>query len=105
MKKGDKITSSQADDFLKDDVQTAESTIASKVTVSLNQNQYDALSSFIFNLGSRNFGGSTLLKKINEGKFSEAADEFPKWKMAGGKVMPGLVRRRAAERDLFLKKI
>lgn len=104
MKKGDKITESEADDFFNLDVSRVEFYISIYVTVDLTQNQYDALCSFIFNVGRGNFAGSTLLKKINEKKFSEAAAEFPKWIYAKGQVMPGLVRRRAAERELFEKK-
>ncbi|EPF81527.1 lysozyme, partial [Acinetobacter gyllenbergii] len=50
------------------------------------------------------FKDSTLLKKLNAGDFMGAADQFPQWNKGGGKVMKGLVRRRAAERELFLKK-
>jgi lysozyme len=79
----------------------------------LNQNQYDALCDFVFNVGPGREGvkdgfvtlksgePSTILRKLNAGDYAGAAAEFPKWAKASGKVMPGLVKRRAAERELF----
>jgi GH24 family phage-related lysozyme (muramidase) len=69
----------------------------------LAQEQVDALASFVFNVGVRAFGASTLLKLLNQGQDVKAADEFQKWNKAGGKVSRGLVRRRQAERQLFLR--
>ncbi len=71
------------------------------VTVPLNQDQFDALVSFTFNLGEGNLKSSTLLKKVNAGDFAGAAQEFQRWNKAGGKVLPGLTRRRACEALLF----
>lgn len=102
VKAGDIITGEQADSFLREDAQVAEITVDGAVKVPLNQNQFDALVSFTFNLGVKNFVGSTLLEKLNEGDNQGAADEFLKWHNAGGKMLPGLLRRRAAERELFL---
>lgn len=73
------------------------------VTVDLNQNQIDALCSFIYNVGSGNFIKSTLIKKINQKDFTGAAEEFLKWNKAGGKVYDGLTKRRNSEKTLFLK--
>jgi len=73
------------------------------VTSNINDNQFSALVSFAYNCGVGNLSGSTLLKRVNEGKFQEAADEFLKWDKAKGQVMAGLTRRRQAERALFLK--
>ncbi len=70
------------------------------VTVELNQNQFDALTDFVFNVGPKAFSGSTLLRLINESRFSEAAMEFPKWHLP---PLPGIIRRRAAEQALFLR--
>ncbi|KQD16250.1 lysozyme [Acinetobacter baumannii] len=70
----------------------------------LTQNQFDALVSLAYNIGSGAFKGSTLLKLLNKGDYKGAADQFLVWNKAGGKVMKGLVRRREAERALFLKK-
>lgn len=99
---GDKCTTQQADTWLREDCRVAEMVIGTNVKVPLSQNQFDALVSFIFNLGSGNFAGSTLLKKLNAGNFAGAADEFGKWVNAGSRKLAGLVRRRAAEKALFL---
>lgn len=96
------ITEQQAEDFLRADLGTSESAVNRLVTYSINQNQFDALVSFTFNVGSGNFGGSTLLKKLNAGDTTGAADQFDVWVYAGGQVLEGLVRRRAAEKELFL---
>lgn len=102
VKMGDVITGAQADAFLREDLQVAELTINTNVKVRLTQGQFDALASFVFNLGSGNFVKSTLLKKLNTGDYAGAADEFGKWVNAGEKKLPGLVKRRAAEREVFL---
>lgn len=73
------------------------------VKVQLNQNQFDALVSFCYNLGNGNFKSSTLLKKINLNDFKLAAKEFVKWNKSKGKVLDGLVKRRIKEMELFLK--
>ena len=70
--------------------------------VPLNENQIDALTSFVYNVGQNAFANSTLLRKLNDGDFNGAADEFMKWIHAGGKVVQGLVNRRATEKELFL---
>jgi GH24 family phage-related lysozyme (muramidase) len=67
------------------------------------QHQFDAMVSFAYNLGPGNLASSTLLKKHKAGDFKGAAEEFAKWVKAAGKVLPGLVRRRAAEAALYLK--
>ena len=67
-----------------------------------NQCHHDAMVSFAFNVGLGNLQSSTLRMKFNRGDYSGAADEFLKWNKAGGKVLNGLVRRREAERALFL---
>lgn len=72
------------------------------VTVQLTQGQYDALVDFAYNCGAKNLKGSSLLQLVNKGKFLAASDEFGKWVHGGGKILPGLVRRREAERKLFL---
>ncbi|QHM71296.1 lysozyme [Mixta intestinalis] len=99
---GDTCTPRQAELWLTEDCQVAELTIESNVTVPLNQNQFDALVSFVFNLGAGNFVKSTLLKKLNAGDYTGAAAEFDRWVNAGGRKLPGLVKRRAAEKALFL---
>lgn len=103
------ITEQQADARLVQDLATAESAIHKHVKVPLTQNQFDALASFVFNVGVKNFQGSTLLKKLNEGKYAAAAEQFQFWRNARdpktGKlgVLPGLVKRRAEEREVFLR--
>lgn len=104
VKKGDTCTEQQAGTYLKNDLTKFEVAINKLVKVSLTQNQFDALASFTYNLGETNLANSTLLKKLNKGDYQGAADQFLAWKKAGGKVLPGLVRRREAERALFLKK-
>jgi lysozyme len=71
------------------------------VTVPINQDQFDALVSFAFNLGAGNLKQSTLLRKVNARDFAGAAQEFQRWNKGGGKVLPGLTRRRACEALLF----
>lgn len=97
------LTQSEAEDLLQSDLKIFEGGINQYVTVNINQNQFDALMSFAFNLGLANLKRSTLLRLLNLGKYAEAADQFLRWNKAGGRVLPGLTRRRAAERDLFLK--
>lgn len=72
------------------------------VKVPLTQGQYDALVDFAYNAGAERLRTSTLLKKLNAKDYAGAAGEFERWVHGGGKVLPGLVRRRKAERDLFL---
>ncbi|MHA8112652.1 lysozyme [Kosakonia cowanii] len=79
-----------------------ESDVSKLVKVKLTQGQFDALVSFAYNLGARALSTSTLLQKLNAGDYAGAADEFLRWNKAGGKVLPGLTRRREAERALFL---
>jgi len=102
VKRGDVITQPQAEQFLRDDVKVPELSIGTNVKVPLTQNQFDALVSFIFNVGSKNFTSSTLIKKLNAGDYAGAANEFPRWNKAAGRVLNGLTKRRAAERELFL---
>lgn len=75
--------------------------IFAAVEVPVNPDQLAALISFVYNVGAGNFRGSTLLAKLNRGDYKGAAKEFPRWNKAGGKVLRGLVRRRAAEQNLF----
>lgn len=95
-------TQDQAQAWLLEDVQGASFAVNRMVTVQLNQNQFDALVDFTFNLGSGNLASSTLLRLLNAGDFTGAANEFPKWNHAGGVVVDGLTKRRKAEQELFL---
>lgn len=96
-------TPDDADCWLKEHVTNiAQKSLDSSVRVILGQNQEDALLSFIYNVGAKNFETSTLLRLLNEGKYAQAADQLLRWNRAGGKILPGLTRRRDAERKLFL---
>ena len=98
-------TSEQADAWMAEDLRVAELAVDISVRVTLNQNQYDALVSFTFNVGSGNFENSTLLKKLNLSDYIGASAQFPIWDRAGGQALPGLLKRRLAERDLFLEAV
>ncbi len=104
VKKGDKCTLEQAKSYFAHDLKSFEKTINDSVKVPLSQNQFDALVSLAYNIGSGAFKNSTLLKKLNAKDYAGAADQFLVWNKGGGKVLKGLVRRREAERALFLKK-
>lgn len=104
VKKGDTCTLEQAKTYFTHDLKRFESSVNKLVEVPLSQNQFDALVSLVYNIGSTAFKNSTLLKKLNAKDYQGAADQFPRWNKGGGKVMKGLVRRREAERALFLKK-
>lgn len=92
----------EAQELLKRDVKIAENSIKRCITGTLTQNSFDALASFCYNVGTKAFEGSTLVKKINQGDMVGAAAEFGKWVYAKGQQVPGLVRRREAERLLFM---
>lgn len=94
-------TQAQADQWLAEDIQGSAYVVNKVVTAPLNQNQFDALVDFVFNLGSGNFQSSTLLRLLNQGDYAGASNEFPKWNHAGGKELAGLTVRRLAEQQLF----
>ncbi|MGD1899289.1 MAG: lysozyme [Phormidesmis sp.] len=99
---GMRISENQAIEFLQGDLARFEKAINDSVKVSINDNQFSALASFTYNVGPGAFRSSTLLRKLNRGDIRGAADEFPRWNKAGGRVLAGLTRRRNAERLLFL---
>jgi lysozyme len=101
VKPGMKITQAQSDALLSADLAKFEKAVMNAVKVPLTQNQFDALVSFTYNLGEGNLRSSTLLKRVNAGDMAGAAAEFAKWNKAGGKVLAGLTKRRAAEAALF----
>lgn len=101
VKQGMKISQGIADALLLKDLTHAADAVERAVKVELTQGQFDALVSFVFNVGKTAFETSTMLKKINGGDFLGAAMEFPKWCNGGGKKLEGLVRRRAAEQAMF----
>lgn len=96
------LTEQQGEDMLREVLKGYEQDVLRLVKAPLTQNQFDALVSFTFNLGATNLSKSTLLKKINKNPNNPTiANEFAKWRLAGGKVLPGLERRRKAESDLY----
>lgn len=103
VKKCDTCTLEQAKEYMRHDLIEFEHTVNISVKVPLNQNQFDALVSLAYNIGSNAFKSSTLVKELNTGDYQGAADQFNVWVNAGGKRMQGLVNRRAKEKELFLK--
>jgi GH24 family phage-related lysozyme (muramidase) len=98
------ISAAEAEALLIQDLKSSEDAVSSLINVALNDNEFSALVSFTFNLGSGALRDSTLRRRLNRGddRTSLANDEFKKWVLAGGRVLEGLVRRREAERVLFL---
>ena len=98
------ISEAEAEALLLLDVALAEAALRRLVMVPLAQGQVDALVSFIFNLGAGRFQASTLRMKLNRKDYESAAREFPKWVWAGGRKLPGLIRRRHEEMVLFFNR-
>lgn len=96
------VTEADATAMLRAMLASYEAGIARYVQVPLTQGQYDALVSFAYNLGLAALKSSTLLRLLNARNYAGAAAQFPRWNRAGGKVLPGLTRRREAERVMFL---
>ena len=93
------ITEEEADRLLAEDLKLYERAVTEMVKVPITPNQFDALCALAFNIGTGALRGSTLMKKLNAGQ--PCAAEFDRWIFSNGKALPGLVRRRAAERRLF----
>lgn len=103
VQEGQVITKDQAEILLDQDLgEVAQQVEHALDGTRVNQNQFDALCSFTFNLGAGNLEKSTLLKRVKAGDLKAAANEFLKWNRAGGQILDGLTRRRQAERRLFL---
>lgn len=106
VKIGDRISTQEADLALNRQLNEIQQTLNQSITVNLSNHQLSAIASLSFNVGVDFIGNSTLIKKLNAGDYNGAADEFLRWDKAniGGKLvqMPGLARRRQAERQLFL---
>lgn len=96
------VTVDQARTLAMRDMRAALQAVDANVTVPLTDDEEAALTDFVYNLGVGNFAHSTLLRKLNAGDYAGAALEFAKWDMAGGRVLAGLSRRRAAEKALFV---
>ena len=101
VKEGMTITQHQCDVMLEVDIEQYENYVNNYVVVSLTQNQFDALVSWVYNLGPTNFRKSTMLKVLNDGNYDEVPYQMKRWNKAGGKVLKGLVIRREAEAELF----
>ncbi len=98
---GERITEVEAAELLRRDAAGAETAVNRMVRVPLTQPQFDALVSFVYNVGAGAFESSTLLRKLNAGDYAGAAAQFDRWTYNDGRVMAGLQRRREAERALF----
>ena len=95
------ITEVEAEFLLVRELKHVESAIAKLIGVELTENQFSAIGSLTYNIGSGRLKSSTLRAKLNRGDYSGASAEFPKWRRAGGRILKGLVRRRKSERELF----
>lgn len=104
VKIGQSCTDEQAQIWFSQDLEDAEAAVEHLVSVPLTQGQFDALVSFVFNLGPQRLKTSTLLKLLNSGDYKGAAGQFRLWCHAGEQIVPGLVKRRAWETDSFLSK-
>ena len=101
VKEGDNISLKQAEAMLEEELEEYEGYINNMVKVRLEQNQFDALVAWVYNLGPTNLAQSTLLKVLNKAIYEEVPYEIRRWNKAGGQVLNGLVRRRDAEALLF----
>jgi lysozyme len=101
VREGDTCTLQQAEEYLDNDLKFFRDAVGTLVTVELTDNERAALVSFVYNIGARAFGGSTMLKLLNKGQKNAASLEFLKWTRAGGKVLRGLQHRRLREKEVF----
>ena len=102
VQEGDVWSESHADHMLEVELEEFEGYINNNVTVALSQNQFDALVSWVYNLGPANLKASTMLKVLNSGDYEGVPAQIKRWNKAGGKVLKGLIRRREAEALLFV---
>lgn len=100
--KGQIVGEDQVKAWLVEDVVDAENSIEAYVKVPLTQNQFDALVSFVFNIGDVAFKRSTMLRMLNVKDYTGAANQFDRWVFDNGKKINGLVKRRKLEKELFL---
>ena len=101
VKEGDTLTQKEADNLLLHEMQVYEGYIKELIKVPLKQNQFDALVSWVFNLGPANLKASTMLKFLNAGDYHLIPSQIKRWNKANGKVLEGLIRRREAEALMF----
>lgn len=103
VKSGMSVSPEEAEAILRRDLKQYEDAVSASIKVELTSNQFSACVSLCYNIGAGNFGKSSVVRFCNKKQFKQAADAFALWNKAGGKVLPGLVRRRAAEASLFSK--
>lgn len=96
------ITKQEAEDILKRDLELYEDAVRLAITKPMNENQFSACVSLCYNIGPGNFKTSSVVKRFNNGDVAGAAEAILMWNKAGGKVLQGLVNRRADEKKLFL---
>ena len=101
VKEGDKINQDEAEHLLQEEMPEYEGYINNMVKVPLEQNQFDALVCWVYNLGPTNLGDSTLLKLLNAGDYHNVPPQIKRWNKAGGVILGGLVKRREAEANMF----
>lgn len=99
------ITMAEAERLLMEDLTRFEADVSKYVTVPLNENQFSAIVSLVYNIGPGAFANSTIRSMLNAKDFKSAAEQFARWNKGGGKVLKGLVGRRADEKALFLKPV
>lgn len=102
VKKGDTCTREQAEQWLKNDCKWVDDCLDKYVTAKTTQNQFDALASFVYNIGETAFAKSTMLTLLNQNNFTAAANQFDRWVFDNGKRITGLANRRTKEKALFL---
>ena len=95
------LNEAEAESYLRREVRHIEERIGRLIQSELTDNMFSSLCSFTYNIGTGALQRSTMRMKLNRGWYEAAAEEFPKWRKAGGRVLQGLVRRRIAERSLF----
>jgi lysozyme len=96
------VTEEEAETLLRRDVAVAERAVLRLIKVPLTDGRFDALTSFAFNLGGGALQRSTLRRKVNREEHAEVPDEFRKWVWGGGRKLPGLIRRREAEAEMYV---
>ena len=95
------VTTGHAETYLENHVNKVASSVLRLVKVKISQGQLDALTSLVYNIGIGNFAASTLLRVLNQGRYTAASEQFSAWSKAGGVVRRGLEARREAEKELF----
>ena len=101
MKIGDICTQQQAEDWLEEELVEYEGHVNEAVKVELTQPQFDSLVSWTYNLGPSNLNRSSMLRVLNTSDYDNVPEQIMRWNKAGGRVLPGLVRRREAEAEMF----